>query len=292
VIPGRVIAVDGGFVAIGNRAVGQGQKPPRFDGLIWTSIDGIDWSEPEVIQDAELHDIDSAGELLVIAGAQALNAGTSMGFKTLYSRKVWTSRADGPWQAALVEGRGNPHSEPSVAVSPDGVYLLTGFMDGSVRLSTDGQRFEPLPAPDGGRGWGGGVMAAGPDGFTLVDGGGQEATIWTSPDGRDWRRGDTLSESVYWWDWDSLAHSGVVPSQVEPEDGVPGPLRLDLLRTDGSWCAVSAPVAGVEDDDQEPSVQLSAMASSVDGRLVLVGWQERPGVPIIWQATGVRCAPA
>ena len=40
-----------------------------------------------------------------------------------------------------------------------------------------------------------------------------DATIWTSPDGREWRPGVTLSTGVYWPDWD-LAHSGVLPSQA------------------------------------------------------------------------------
>ena len=92
----------------------------------------------------------------------------------------------------------------------------------------------------------------------------------------------------------SLAHSGVVASQAAPEDGVPAPLRLDVLRADGSWCAVSAPVAGVEDDSQSAAVRLSAMASSEDGRLVLVGNREgeHDQDPVIWQATGVRCGGA
>ena len=124
----------------------QGEKPPRYDGLIWTSVDGTDWSEPEVIKGAELDDIDSAGDALVIAGGLVSNLGTSMDYLSPSIHRGLD--LEGRWPVAGGSGRGQGRAcRKSVAVSADGVYLFSGHMDGTLRLSDHGERFGMLRSP-------------------------------------------------------------------------------------------------------------------------------------------------
>ncbi len=290
----RVVSTSDGFVAIGTAHRARGEKPPRYDGLIWTSEDGVDWSEPVVIRGAELNDIDSAGDVLVIAGGLVSNRGTPTSYEIRHTPTVWTSRAGGPWQAAAVGGKSLGQS--SVAISADGAYLVHDYA-GWLRRSPDGKRFVAAAIPEGRNGWGSGLMEGGPDGFTLVDDWTRKGKIVlrTSRDGRAWRRSGTLPGSDLRPDSTFLAQSGVVPTELVPQDGGPALPVLEILRADGSWCAVSAttPFAAVADLDPMLRAHLVAMASNEDGRLVLVGSRlsaTSESVPLVWQATGSTCA--
>jgi hypothetical protein len=295
----RVVSTSDGFVAIGTATRPRGEKPPRLDGLIWTSENGVDWSEPVVIRGAQLDDIDSNEDVLVIAGGLASTRGIPTSFSIHVTPTVWTSRAGGPWQAAAVGGKSLGRS--SVAISADGAYLV-GDYAGWLRRSPDGKRFVAAAIPEGRNGWGSGLMEGGPDGFTLEENRNGKIVLWASRDGRAWRRSGTLPGSYLRSVSTALAKSGVVPTELVPEDGGPALPVLEILRADGSWCAVSAttPFAAVADLDPMLRARLYAMASSEDGKLVLVGFrlsaepsESAPGdltdVPIVWQATGSTC---
>ena len=291
----RVISTGDGFVAIGTGSRPRPGKPPRYDGLIWTSADGIAWSEPVVVKGAQLDDIDSNGDVTVIAGGLVSNRGTPTSYAVRYTPTVWTSRAGGAWQAAPIDGKGK--GSTSVAISADGTYLVHDRVGGSLRRSTDGRRFVPTAIPGERFGWGSGLMEGGPDGFILVDGRKGRLKTWTSVNGREWRRGETLPGLGSGPDYEALARSGVVSTRLDRGGGPALPI-LQILRADGSWCAVSAsaPFAALESLD--PSARFAAMASSGDGRLVLVGFGirisesdpgDRTAVPLVWQSTGVTC---
>lgn len=111
--------------------------------------------------------------------------------------------------------------------------------------------------------------------------GAEDLTVWASPDGREWRRGEgTPGFFTGWLGGGNHRAAFWLTADRATREGATGPSYPTFLQADGTWCAVSPPAAGEN---------LAFAAWNEDGSLVVIGSRERYGDPIIWQATGVRC---
>jgi hypothetical protein len=270
--PSEVIATPDGFLATG---------VIDSDGaVIWTSTDGSEWSA-ETFDGAVFQDLDSVGDWVAIAGEQRAIP------------TVWISTAGGPWQTVTIADAGPGFMARQVALSAEGVYLVLDQRTGELHRSDDGERFRPVDLPDEMLG-GADIAAIGsgdvdtkpgeavglsltgdPTGFHLMvqHDGVDTLTAWASPDGLVWRPEVSLPASLWF-----LGEQG---GRAFASGG--SGYDLAFLQMDGTWCTVPSPAAGQGD------ISVLGMGWNDDGDMVVHGWPQRYGDPLIWYASGTKC---
>ena len=195
----QVVAGGPGLVAIGGEYSGT-----DWNGAVWTSGDGVNWSR--LPDDAatfggpgnqDVTSVVASGPGLVAVGLDMSSGNSDAAVWTSGDGLTWTRVSD-----PALGGEGDQVME-SVAVAGPGLVAVGSDMtpDGQYRVavwtSFDGLTWTRVPHDDavfGGTGWrsmyvvagwGQGVIAAG---FEDLSGTDTDAAVWTSPDGVTWTR--------------------------------------------------------------------------------------------------------
>ena len=107
-----VVGTATGAVAIATQQTNTG----RTNGLVWTTLDGKEWSGPAQFKNAELGDIVATPDGVAILGAKAR--------KRFYDPTVWRSSDGTGWKPVRI-ATGDTHPR-ELAVTPDGVWIGDG----------------------------------------------------------------------------------------------------------------------------------------------------------------------
>lgn len=294
-LPIDVVALDGGFVAIGNtvdRPDSEGKVRKRPYGLVWTSDTGSRWTGPQEIPDGRFERLIVTPEGLAIIGlTDPTQKQRWRGVPT-----IWTSLEGMDWTAQPIDERRGRAVD--LAWSPSGVRLARGSR---LWRSTDGDSWVELTVPDtdakGRR-----LRLTGPvwtpTGFVLAatatgnQGDRSHSELWRSEDGLTWT---VVAESATPIEALASGPAGSFAHTMPPDDDRDGSFAdvppIVLSSEDGlSWCST----------EHEPFRSSAVQRSDVgpDGRVLAVGVRDsRFGPPLIWRgipagADGMACQPA
>ena len=214
-----------GIVAVGF----DGSNGP-FDGAVWHSVDGRDWTR--VAQESFRADGDQEITTIINTGHGFIAAGSDSVGRSV-DAAVWVSADAHDWRRVFDPALGGFGSQRihAIAAGPGGFvavgshYQLNHFglydLDGRVWFSEDGESWTVIDDEVfGGPGWQFvTAITAGPDGFVAAGthilghpGEANDITIWLSPDGLTWTR---IDEAVF-----DLPRVQRVSAMISGPDGI------------------------------------------------------------------------
>lgn len=231
-------------------AAGQILDPQGSRAVVWTSPDGLTWDAEEIGGEA-----DSSAAGVAVRQGLAVTVGRS-GEGPDADAGVWVSTDGQAWRPVPSEALGGQGRQVAndVAATDEGIVVIGSEVvsDSSVPVvwvSEDGEGWTrtDMPAEEGE------FMAAvtaGPAGFVVVGGGGDDGLAWASADGQEWRRiaAPTFAgpRTQYLSDVASNAN-GYTAVGVNAPEGPPSP--ASWTSTDGiNWSEPSGSFPEPEDD--------------------------------------------
>ena len=184
--PTSVVGTDEGAIAVGNQQTNSGAE----HGLVWTTVDGRNWSGPAKIKNAMFSDVVATPAGVSILGAAAK--------KNRREPTVWHSSDGTSWKPVRIAKADTRPRE--MAVTPDGMWTATAIdydaQNYAVWRSSDGERWEavadhPMIDPNTKRKVALSEIIATDAGIFAVvnwsdDGEDPTGSIWHSQTGADW----------------------------------------------------------------------------------------------------------
>jgi hypothetical protein len=272
-----------GLIAVGGR---QEPSAGTNDGLVWTTDDPAQWSDPTVIPNADLRSVGVGEDGLTIAGAAVSKNGRR------WTPAVWRSADGQTWDRTLIGEPGEYVTQMEVVQTPSGAWVAMGrtILKGGEESRTemwrseDGSTWESIPFPGGVDDPSGFELAATPDAvFALVNHWSADGTAGGSAfrtvDGVDWTE---VVSSDHWLTTMAAGPTGTLLFTTLPSHfGADAPAEAEPLMkssTDGG-------VTWVDSEAGAPVPDLANSATiDADGRVIVAGML--PGEdPLSWLPT-------